>query len=177
MFACRFIWNEEISARSTNKGVIMIITKAHGVLGHIHEDAVRQMAKHIDIKITHGKLAPCKDCAKSKAKQNNVSKESTSKKANEVCEQVYLDLSKVIVHKTDEAAFKIKQKYWRSIVDEKTGNKWCGFTATRKETPEQMCQWLNSMKSRGFKVKVIRLDPAGENEKEPTHEPSILRLG
>ena len=29
--------------------------------------------------------------------------------------------------------------------------------------PEQMCQWLNSMKARGFKVKIIRLDPAGEN--------------
>ena len=54
-------------------------------------------------------------------------------------------------------------KYCRSIVDEKTGKKWCDFTATKKEMPEQMCKWLNSMKARGFKVKVMRLDPTGEN--------------
>ena len=103
------------------------------------------------------------DWAKSKAKQKNVSKESTSKKATEVCKQVYLDLSKVTVPKTDGTAFEIKQKYWRSIVDEKTGKKWCEFTATKKEMPEQMCQWLNSTKARGLKVTVIRLDLAGEN--------------
>ena len=141
----------------------MSITNAHGVFDHIHEDVVRQMAKHIDIRITCGNLSPCKDCAKFKAKQKSVSKERTFKKATEVRERVYLDLSKVTVPKTDGTAFKIKQKHWRSIVDEKTGKKWCDFTATKKEMPEQMCQWLNSMKARGFKVKVIRLDPAGEN--------------
>ena len=121
------------------------------------------MAKHIDIRITCGNLSPCKDCAKFKAKQKHLSRESTSKKATEVCEQVYLDLSKVTVPKTDGTAFNIRQKYWRSIVDEKTGKKWCDFTATKKEIPEQMCQWLNSVKAGGLKVKVIRLDPAGKN--------------
>ena len=67
MFACRFIRNEEISAVSTEKVLTTSTTKAHGVFGHIHEDVVRQMAKHMDIKITRGKLAPCKDCAKFKA--------------------------------------------------------------------------------------------------------------
>ena len=86
MFACRFIWNDEISAGTTKKGITTSITKAHGVFSHIHEDAVRQMAKHMDIKVTRGKLAPFKDCAKSKVKQKNVFKESTSKKATEVCQ-------------------------------------------------------------------------------------------
>ena len=100
MFACRFIWNDKISAVSTEKGISMSITKAHSAFGHIPEDAVRRMAKHMDIRITRGKLAPCKDCAKSKAKQKNVSKESTSKKATEVCEQLYLDMSKVCSMRT-----------------------------------------------------------------------------
>ena len=92
-----------------------------------------------------------------------MSKESQSKKAREVCEQIYMDLSKVTVPKQDGTTFDINKKHWRSMVDKKTGKKWCDFTATKKEMPEQMCQWLNSMKARGFMVKIIRLDPAGEN--------------
>ena len=48
------------------------------------------------------------------------------------------------------------------MVDEKTGKKWCNFTITKKKMPDQICQWLNSMKARGFEVKIIRLDPAGK---------------
>ena len=73
----------------------MNITKAHGVFGHMHEDAVRRMANHMNIKMTRGKLVPCKHCTKSKAKLKNVSKESQSKKTTEVCELIYLNLSKV----------------------------------------------------------------------------------
>ena len=89
----------------------MNITKAHGVFGHIHEDAVRRIANHMNINITCGKLAPCKHCAKSKAKERNVSKESQSKKATEVCERIYLDLSKVTVPKKDGTTFDINKKH------------------------------------------------------------------
>ena len=64
-----FIRNEELNAVSNERGVTMNITKAHGVFGHIRKDAVRRMANHMNINITRGKLAPCKHCAKSKAKQ------------------------------------------------------------------------------------------------------------
>ena len=111
MFACRFIRNEELNAVNTEKGVTMNITKAHVVFGHIHEDAVRRMANQMDIKITCGKLVSCKHCAKSKEKQKNVSKESQSKKATEVCEQIYMDLSKVTVPKQDGTTFDINKKY------------------------------------------------------------------
>ena len=88
---------------STKKGIKISITKAHGVFGHIHKDAVQQSAKHMNIKITCGKLALCKDCAKFKAKQKQISKESTSKKATDICKQVYLDLSKMTGKNTGEA--------------------------------------------------------------------------
>ena len=141
----------------------MNITKAHGVFGHVHKDAVRRIANHININVTRRKLAQCKHCDKSKAKQKSVSKESHYKKATEVCERIYMDLSKVTVPKQDGTMFNINKKHWKSVVDEKTGKKWCDFTATKKEMLDQMCQWLNSMQARGFKVKIIRLDPVGEN--------------
>ena len=71
---------------STKTQASISTTKAHGVFGHINEDVEGRITKHISIKITRGKLAPYKDCAKSKAKQENVPKESTSKKATEVWE-------------------------------------------------------------------------------------------
>ena len=73
-----------------------------------------------------------------------------------------LDLSKVTVSRFDGSESDLNQKHWGNIVDEKTGKKWCNFTTTKKEIPEQMCQWLNGMKTRGLKVTIIRLDPAGE---------------
>ena len=57
-----------------------------------HEDAVRRIAYHMNINITCRKLGRCKNCAKSKANKYIISKESQSKKATEVYEQVYLDL-------------------------------------------------------------------------------------
>ena len=89
----------------------MNITKAHGVFGHMHEDAVRKMANHMKITLTRRKLAPCKHYAKSKAKQKNVSRESQSKKATEVCERIYMDLSKVTVPKKDGTTFDINKKH------------------------------------------------------------------
>ena len=133
------------------------------VLAIYHEDAVRRIAHQMNINITRGERGRCKHCARSKAKQNIMSRESQSKKVTEVYEQIYLDLSKVTVPKKDGTTFDINKKHWRSVVDEKTGKKWCDFTATKKEMLDQMCQWLNSMQARGFKVKIIRLDPVGEN--------------
>ena len=65
----------------------------------------------MNIKLTRGKLASCKHCAKSKAKQKNVSKESQSKKATEVYKRIYMDLSKVTVPMQDGTTFDINKKH------------------------------------------------------------------
>ena len=75
-----------------------------------HEDAVRRIANHMNINITRGKLGRYKPGAKSKAKQNIVSKESQSKKDTEVYKRTYLDLSKVIVPKKNGTTFDISKK-------------------------------------------------------------------
>ena len=143
----------------------MSIAKAHGLLGHVNKDSVRETARHLQWTIVRGKLKPCKHCAKSKAKQKNICKESKSQKAEVQCGRVYLDLSKVTVSRDDGTDVNLNQKRWKSIVDERTGKKWCGFTATNKEIVERTCEWLNKMKTRGIVVEIIRLDPTGKNLK------------
>ena len=57
------------------------------------------------------------------------------------------------------------KKHWKIIVDEKTGKKWSEFSETKIGMVEPTCEWLNKMKTRKIPVKVIRLDPGGENVK------------
>ena len=76
---------------------------------------------------------------------------------------MYLDLSKITAPRSDGSEYDLRQKYWKSIVSEKIGKKSCHFTATKKEIPEQICQWPNVMKIRGLKVKIIRLNPVEDN--------------
>ena len=114
VFACRFIRNEELNAVGSEKGITINITMAHGVFGQVHKDAARRMANHMHIKLTRGKLAPCKHCAKSKAKQKNASKEIQFNKAAEVCERTYMDLSIVTVPKQDGSTFDISGEIRRS---------------------------------------------------------------
>jgi len=44
IFACRFVRDAEIAAASTDAGTKMNIMKAHGLLGHVSEEAKRQSA-------------------------------------------------------------------------------------------------------------------------------------
>ena len=103
-------------------------------------------------------------CATAKAKQKNVVKESTTPKSTIPGWRVYLDLSKVTVSKSDGSEFEIQQKWWKTIVDEAMGKKWCDFTETKKAMVGHTCKWMNKMKQRGKAILKIRMDPAGENE-------------
>ena len=60
-------------------------------MGHMHEDQVRKVMKQLRTTLTRGSLDPCIHCAKSKAKQKNLCKESRNKKAKKECKRVYVD--------------------------------------------------------------------------------------
>ena len=126
-------------------------------MSHMHEDQVRKVMKQLGITLTRGTLDPCIHCTKSKAKQKNVCKESRNEKAKKVCKRVYMDLSKVTVAKNDDLTFEIKQKHWRTVVDELTGKKWLDFTATKKGMSDQMCRWMNITKSNGLPILYIQM--------------------
>ena len=51
------------------------------------------------------------------------------------------------------------------MVDQATGKKWSKFTDMQIGMVEPTCEWMHKMKEKGMAIKVIRLDPAGENVK------------
>ena len=143
----------------------MNIQKVHRLLGHGNEDSTRQTAKQLNWIITRGKLKPCEHCAKAKAKHKNVCKESMAKKAEEPGGRIYLDLSKVTVSRDDDSHFELNKKWWKTMVDEATGKKWCDFTETKNGMVERSCEFFHKMKQRGMTIKIVQLDPAGKNHK------------
>lgn len=165
IFACRFIRSgAEIAAVGTDAGTRMNVNKAHALLGHINHDKVRQTAKELGWNLTRGGQKVCPSCGTSKAQQKNVCKKSTSLKASKPGERVFIDLSQVTVTKSDGSK-SVCNKYWKTIVDESTGKKWCHFTTTKSGMVEPTCEWMNMMKTRGTPVLKIRMDPGGENLK------------
>ncbi len=83
IFACRFICDADIGVVSTDAGTTMNIEKAHRLLGYGDKESTRQTVKHLNWVITRGALEPCLSCTMAKAKQKNVTKASTTPKADE----------------------------------------------------------------------------------------------
>ena len=111
IFAARFIRQSETNAASTEKGLSMNINKAHALLGHGDEESTRETARALGWVITRGKMTPCVHCAKSKAKQKNTSKNSTSEdKATKPGDRVFLDLTTISVPRADGTLYRINQK-------------------------------------------------------------------
>ena len=79
-------------AACTDVGTKMNIQKAHGLLGHGDEESTRKTAQKLGWILTRGTLKLCLYCAKAKAKQKNVCKESPALKAEVPGGRVYLDL-------------------------------------------------------------------------------------
>ena len=142
----------------------MNTNKAHGLLGHRNLDATRVTAKSLGWEIVHGRVLPCEFCARGKAKQKNVSKESDVAKSTKPCKRVYLDLSKVTVPTGEGDFYMINKKWWKIIVCEATGKKWTDFSTTKDGSVERSCELFNKLKSRGMPVKFVRRDPAGEDQ-------------
>ena len=164
IFACQFVRDADVCAACTAVGTKMNIQKAHRLLGHGDEESMRKTAQELGWILTHGTLKPCLYCAKAKAKQKNVCKESTAPKAKVPGGRVYLDLSKVTVSKSDDSEFELTNKWWKIVMDKTTGKKWSDFTPTKKGMVERPCEFMHKMKQKGIPIKVIRLDPAGENK-------------
>jgi len=106
------------------------INIAHCLLVHQNEDSVRKTAKELGWVLTRCTLMPCEYCAKSKAKQKNVRKESITPKADVPGHRLYLDLSKVMVKSGTSENVTINRDNSKVLVCEATGKKWSNFTIT-----------------------------------------------
>ena len=57
---------------TTTGKLVMNISKAHQLLGHISCDDVREMCKHLVWKIMHGQFKPCPAYVAGKAKKRTI---------------------------------------------------------------------------------------------------------
>ena len=65
----------------------------------------------------------------------------------------------------DGSEFDLNKKNWKIMVDEASGKKWSDFTETKSGMVEPTCEFMHQMKQRQIPIRVVRLDPAGENHK------------
>jgi hypothetical protein len=165
IYACKFTCTVEVATASAENTMRVNINIAHCLLGHRNEDSVRKTAKELGWVLTRGTLKPCEYCARSKAKQKNVRRESIAQKAEVPGHRLYLDLSKVTVKSGTSENVTINRDNWKVLVCKATGKKWSDFTVTKSDMVERTCEHLHKLKTRGIPVRYVRLDPAGENQK------------
>jgi hypothetical protein len=127
-------------------------------LEHGNEESTRKRAQELGWILTLGTLKFCLHCVKEKAKQNHVCKESTAPKADVPGGRVSFDLSKITISKSDDAEFKLTNKWLKVVVDEATGKKGTNFTPTKKRMVECTCEFMHKMKQSGIPISIIQLE-------------------
>lgn len=169
---CRFVRLSRVGDGSEISGANpsprlkkMSILSAHQMLGHKSEDATRRTAKALGITITRGSMPVCEACALSKAKQKNVPKKSTSEPSTRPFERVHTDISQIKVLDEDANEATLSKKSWVIFVDAATGKKLSLFVAKKGLFVESAVELLTMLSKRGAKVRVLRMDPSGENKK------------
>ena len=92
-------------------------------------------------------LMPCEYCARSKAKQKNVRKESITPIAHVPGHRLCLDLSKVTVKSGTSENETFNHDNWKVLVCEATGKKWSDFTVTKSDMMDCTCEHLRKLKT------------------------------
>ncbi|CAJ1945008.1 unnamed protein product [Cylindrotheca closterium] len=104
------------------------------------------------------KLEKCENCALAKSRQANISKEPVDR--SEVPgEELMIDISSV---KKKSAG---GNKFWLQVMDNASDFIFSMFLKKKSETSAKMIALVKDLNAKGFKVKKIRCDRAGENMK------------
>ena len=147
-----------VAQAALDPGHRISLNKAHRLLGHIGEDAMRTTAKVYGWDL-YGKLAKCDSCGIGKMKQATVSKQSDTKD-NIPGHRLYIDISSVKGRSYGDS------KFWLLCVDSYTDYCWSFFLKAKSMTKDYMIPLIKDLKTKhGIQVKYIRCDDAGENHK------------
>ena len=162
---CARLKRKEVAVAGANAELTksMSIDKAHRLLGHADEETTRAMASALGWHIRIGKMKPCEDCAIAKAKQKNVNKDASAKKAERPNERWSHDIATIKPPK--RSGLTMRRPNWHILVDEFTGMKFSAFYPRKNDIVEPMCERLQHATGRGAPVKYLRQDNAGENLK------------
>lgn len=132
------------------------INQYHRMLGHVGEQKLRSTAKAMDVEL-QGKFEPCESCNRGKAKKKAIPKEASNRSIIPM-ERVYVDISSFTTSSSGG------KKHWVLIVDDCTDMKWSYFIKRKEDLPETFMTFLKERDGEGKKVKIVRLDNAGENK-------------
>src|SRR5210317_2162293 len=130
---------------------------AHDTWGHKTELLLRLTAKHYNYKVL-GKLTACEACAYAKSKQKRVQK-NTNKRADEPGERLFVDTAGPY-HETPGGT-----RYLTQVLDDYSSFGWSSFHHHKSKLVDRLDQAVVECEGLGYKVKFIRADNAGENEK------------
>ena len=145
----------EATAKAPRKTVNT--TRFHNVLGHACEDTTRLTAKTYGISLTE-KFLPCEFCAKARRAQLRLGRE-TSNTATECGGRMFLDVT-TIDHPSLGG-----NRYLAGLTDEYSHKKFPVFLKKKSDLEEKLKQTLLQIYSlHEVKVKIIRMDNAGENQ-------------
>jgi hypothetical protein len=141
----------------------MLIEKAHDMMGHINEKAVRKTALALGWELTKVTLSVCEPCTEAKAKQKNLPRHpgDTPPSSTKDKSRIYLDIANI---KKTKNGPKVYKGNWRIMVDERTQLKFSDFFDTKIVMVEEMCEQLHRWKQSGRGTQLIRLDNSGENK-------------
>ncbi len=113
--------------------------------------------------LSRGTLPVCESCAIAQARQRNVLKElSEENKAQEYNGQCFHDIAMIKVPEKMEGITNSKPN-WHIFIDEASGFKQSKVHITKGATIPDMCQYMHSVKERGYPIRILRQDNAKEN--------------
>ena len=134
------------------------IMRSHHLLGHPNEVYTREVGKLLGYNVK-GNFEICENCALGKAKMTNIAK--TTKRANKIGEQLFLDLSTIKNNNPNGS------KHWILCVDDYSGMCWSLFVKKKSDMPDKVIYWLQELKNNCNNqdlFHIIRCDNAGENK-------------
>jgi len=147
---------EDSKTKAEGKEEVVNINQAHEILDHPGETVLREQAKAFNWKLT-SVLLPCDGCSKAKATAKSTVKQAAEeKKATKPGERLFWDTSGP--YKRTRGA----NRYHGLVVDEYTSRCWSFFSKAKDEFAEDLETLLDELKAKGFAVKYLRLDNAGE---------------
>ena len=127
----------------------------HEQLGHPNVESTLTTAKKYGLKLRNVHYT-CEHCVMGKSRQKNVNTVATSK-SGRAGERLFLDLS------TFNEVTLGGSRHWMLVIDEYTGMKFTYLLKYKSDLVDKCMDLLNELHRRGFNVKYIRMDNAGEN--------------
>jgi hypothetical protein len=118
----------------------MSVKKAHDMLGHINEKAVRKTVIALGWELTRGTLGVCEPCTEAKVKQKNLRQHPKAPPSTKDEKRIYLDIATIKKTKKGPKGY---NGTWRIMVDERTQLKFSDFCDTKNRMGEDTCEQLH----------------------------------